>query len=359
MRKFFAIVLLASLSLLANPIAVEIINEFQTDTLLGHKVEFHETYPSGDVFLLNDTVVTPAGMAIIDTNLYLPESGYVVIDTSVLSGPFYLPPDSGFIKVYWEIFDTVVYPYDGYYDIIPAPPAGASAAKFYCWVNEGMDMWMLKDWYIDYTPTLGYENDDYIGCHVSGYVYGDGLPISGAQVTTHVPYPIYTPHPFYDQCTTYTGPDGLYAFDSLLPSRFYVKVNAAGYCVDSQQTDPLHSLEPLTEFNFTLVGIQEHNMIDVSGALYVHPNPFTHSTQIRFTIQDAGYTIQNTPLQIFDAAGRLVKSFLLPTDYSATQYGGLLSTAVSWDGTNDYGRLVAPGVYFILLPGKKIKVVKL
>jgi hypothetical protein len=352
MKKFLAIVLLAPLSLLANPIAVEIINEFQTDTILGHKVEYHETYPSAGVFLLNDTIVTPAGTAIIDTNLYLPESGYVVIDTSVLSGPFYLPPDSGFIKVYWEIYDSVIYPYDGYYDIIPAPPAGASAAKFYCWVNEGMDMWMLKDWYIDYTPTLGYENDDYEGCHVSGYVYGDGLPINGAQVTAHVVYPIYTPHPFYDQCTTYTAPDGLYAFDSLLPYRFWVKVNAAGYCVDSQLTDPLHSLEPLTDFNFTLVGIMDETIADLSPVLNVYPNPFTHSTQIRYEICDMGHEIKNTTLRIYDAAGRLVKSFLLSTDYC------LLPTAVSWDGTNDYGHEVAPGVYFVLLPGKRIKLVK-
>lgn len=209
-------------------------------------------------------------------------------------------------------------------------------------------MWMLKDWYIDYTPTFGYENDDYEGCHVSGYVYGDGSPISGAQVTAKVHYPIYTPHPFYDQCTTYTAPDGLYAFDSLLPCSFWIKVNAAGYNVDSQLTDPLHSIEPLTNFNFTLVGILDNTITDLPPVLNIHPNPFTQKTEISYES-----TASRLQAKIFDVSGRLIKKIsLLTFDFS-------LPTSVVWDGTNDYGHNVAPGVYFVLLPGRRIKVIKL
>ncbi|UCG90863.1 MAG: right-handed parallel beta-helix repeat-containing protein, partial [candidate division WOR-3 bacterium] len=57
-------------------------------------------------------------------------------------------------------------------------------------------------------------------------------------------------------------------------------------------------------------GIEEHEASkSISVFLQVSPNPFTHRTNIRYTIQDAGYTIQDMTLGIYDAAGRLVKSF--------------------------------------------------
>ena len=75
--------------------------------------------------------------------------------------------------------------------------------------------------------------------------------------------------------------------------------------------------------------------------LTISPNPSRHTTSIRYTIHDPGYTIQNPSLSIYDATGRLVKSFLLSTTYY------LLPTAVSWHADDNTGRKVGSGVYIL------------
>jgi hypothetical protein len=59
-------------------------------------------------------------------------------------------------------------------------------------------------------------------------------------------------------------------------------------------------------------------------------------------IQDPGSMNKNISFKIYDVTGRLVKIFLLPTPYS------LLPTVV-WDCTDQSGRNVAGGIYFICL----------
>jgi hypothetical protein len=77
--------------------------------------------------------------------------------------------------------------------------------------------------------------------------------------------------------------------------------------------------------------------------LHVSPNPCRNSTNIKFMIHDSGYTIQNPTLSIYDAAGRVVKSFNLEScimDQVST---------ISWDGTDQANRRVPEGVYFARL----------
>ena len=76
----------------------------------------------------------------------------------------------------------------------------------------------------------------------------------------------------------------------------------------------------------------------------IYPNPFRDKTQIKFQIPSTkSQTNSNfqTSLKIYNAAGRLVKSFSLPTTYS------LLPTVISWDGRNNAGEKVTSGVYFL------------
>ena len=91
----------------------------------------------------------------------------------------------------------------------------------------------------------------------------------------------------------------------------------------------------------------------VALQLQVYPNPFRHHTQIGYMIHDPRYTneklqnsnceMRNPTLKIFDATGRLVRDFFLPTAYY------LLPTTVSWDGTDQSNRQLGSGVYFIKL----------
>jgi len=105
---------------------------------------------------------------------------------------------------------------------------------------------------------------------------------------------------------------------------------------------------------YSSVGIEEEAelvMHDKTLSLMVYPNPFTHSTDIRFTpaplhkarpgIHDSRCTIENPELKVYDASGRLVRSFSL----SATYY--LLPTVISWSGVDDANRELPSGVYFL------------
>ncbi len=69
-----------------------------------------------------------------------------------------------------------------------------------------------------------------------------------------------------------------------------------------------------------------------------YPNPFNPSTQIRFSVPQAGHV----SLDVFDAAGRHVRTLVNDTR-AASQY------TINWDGRNDTGAVAAAGVYLYRL----------
>jgi hypothetical protein len=75
-------------------------------------------------------------------------------------------------------------------------------------------------------------------------------------------------------------------------------------------------------------------------SLQVNPNPFSNLTQIRYSILDTRYSIENPTLNIFDASGRLVKSYNLESSIQNQE------SAVFWDGCDDTGRKLPSGIYF-------------
>ncbi len=84
------------------------------------------------------------------------------------------------------------------------------------------------------------------------------------------------------------------------------------------------------------VAVEEAKAIDKPGfGLSVYPNPCHGTTKISIT-----HSAENIKLQIYDSAGRLICSFLLPAAYS------LLPTVV-WSGTDQTNRPVPSGVYFV------------
>lgn len=108
------------------------------------------------------------------------------------------------------------------------------------------------------------------------------------------------------------------------------------YTVKANDTDPSND----TLMAGCGVGVQEH-VQPKSNKLYLlqnRPNPFVQSTTINFSIPADG----RVTLEIFDAAGRLVKELVnerLPS--------GLHSFI--WDGTDDTQRHVTSGIYFYRL----------
>jgi flagellar hook assembly protein FlgD len=80
--------------------------------------------------------------------------------------------------------------------------------------------------------------------------------------------------------------------------------------------------------------------------LQATPNPFTTETQIRYTIPE----LRNPTLRIYDASGRLVKSFRI-TPYA-------LRSTLSWDGRDDQNRILGSGVYFVKLSAGSLEETK-
>ena len=73
--------------------------------------------------------------------------------------------------------------------------------------------------------------------------------------------------------------------------------------------------------------------------LQVYPNPFCGEIHIRMQIPD---NIQRISLKIYDIAGKLVKQFNQITNCQS-------SNQVVWNGTDDDGKTVANGIYFVVL----------
>ena len=80
------------------------------------------------------------------------------------------------------------------------------------------------------------------------------------------------------------------------------------------------------------------------------PNPFTTSTSIHLT--GIGQSAERIELQIYDVAGRRVRDFIL--------YPSSFILETTWDGRDEGGKVVSPGIYFISLGGSiQQKVVKI
>jgi flagellar hook assembly protein FlgD len=88
------------------------------------------------------------------------------------------------------------------------------------------------------------------------------------------------------------------------------------------------------------VGVREQELLNngQSFGLEIYPNPCNGITNIKYSL---GHSTKYAALKIYDVTGRLVKNFSLPTSHFS------LPTSVVWDGTDDIGRNVPEGIYFI------------
>ena len=345
MRRAFSFIVIMACIAYANPVAMEIVSEFQVAPTTSEQIEFrYFEYPLQDT-IINDTIplqntliITPAGSSIIDTPLYLPGMGYAIIDESVLSGNFGLPDDSGYIGVPDFEIDYLYYPSE-----LPAPQAYYSAAKFHFFVYDSSWSWpyeLVEDWYIDSTPTFGQPNDDYPGCIVTGHVYDhQGQPLSGARVTATAYenyWALLSPPQFNKCCTTYTTSDGSYLIDSLLPWYHNVSAYADGYTPDTQLTAYLRWSEPIT-VDFYLLGIGETEHTQKTARPYAFPNPFYTDLYIMLVEPTAN-------INLYDITGKLCMK-------------------VNNENLHKYIHIdcshLPEGIYFLSLPGQRIKVVKL
>ncbi|MCK4233476.1 T9SS type A sorting domain-containing protein, partial [candidate division WOR-3 bacterium] len=131
-----------------------------------------------------------------------------------------------------------------------------------------------------------------------------------------------------------------HAGDGILNYRFTFK-NFYNYAIG----------EPTGEHSFIVLpsGITENQITAGDFLIHISPNPFKEMTEIRWQITDSRLQITDDrpQLKIYDAAGRLVKNFILyPSSF-------ILPAKLEWDGSDDEGRKVTPGIYFARLSSGK------
>jgi hypothetical protein len=108
--------------------------------------------------------------------------------------------------------------------------------------------------------------------------------------------------------------------------------------------------------NTDITGITSDDVGKLAGeavSLAIHPNPFTHYTDIRWQITDDGHNTREsrTELSIYDASGRLIRDFV-----QTSVIGHQLS--VSWDGRDEHNRMLGCGVYFVQLEAQGTNITK-
>ena len=103
-------------------------------------------------------------------------------------------------------------------------------------------------------------------------------------------------------------------------------------------------------WDFTVVSLEPATGVEETKTDYTKlisleamPNPFSKLTNIRYSMLDTGYLIENMTLRIYDVGGRLVRSFHQESSIENQE------SVVSWDGTDAAGKQVPAGVYFVKL----------
>jgi len=90
--------------------------------------------------------------------------------------------------------------------------------------------------------------------------------------------------------------------------------------------------------------VEENLMVLPPKEIYLssgYPNPFRHRTTIYYNLPSIG----QVNIKIYNRTGRLVKNLINETKDAGYYY-------INWDGRDDNGKILCPGVYFVVLKTK-------
>ncbi len=104
-------------------------------------------------------------------------------------------------------------------------------------------------------------------------------------------------------------------------------------------------------FSIFPTGIEENRLLQtaVRLPLKVYPNPFRYNTTIH---------TQSQSVQIYDISGKLIKTLTNPQPQFPNPQSPIPNPSFVWDGTNEQGFKLPPGVYFIKLNLDKKEIIK-
>lgn len=102
-------------------------------------------------------------------------------------------------------------------------------------------------------------------------------------------------------------------------------------------------------YSILVTGIEDEEQIPTTYELEQnYPNPFSEKTEIEFSAP----AVENLTIKIYDILGREVRTLNIKSNLYLNHH------RVNWDGTNNNGSKVSPGVYFYHLSGRNISLTK-
>ena len=200
-------------------------------------------------------------------------------------------------------------------------------------------------------------NDDYTDTSAAGYVSSEifsaystdnGLTWSNYVDLTNTRAPGAGPGACYDEDYMTAH---LFVVDDTIYTTYIEDKDAGAYT----HGEGVETENPVRcwVFNKDLIsGIKDEETLDLAytqSTLKLYPNPFSELININFGMVRS---TEGVELKIYDAAGRLVKDPLLHTTYCP------LPTTIFWDGTDQTGRQLPFGVYFVRLKAGNVTVVE-
>ncbi len=207
-------------------------------------------------------------------------------------------------------------------------------------------LWHGNDDYNDYSAA-GYFNGEIFGAYSSDY----GITWSDYVNLTNTRTPGAGPGACHDEDYMTAC---LYVFNDSIWTTYIEDKDAGAY----PHTEGIETENPVRCWIFPtslITGIEEDQGSSAKFQeliLKISPNPFSKLINISFgighpdRIDNSSYgtgRAEGQTLRIFDASGRLIKDFFLPTAYS------LVPTTIKWSGTDRFDRPVPAGVYFVEL----------
>ncbi|MDH4210904.1 MAG: NF038122 family metalloprotease [candidate division WOR-3 bacterium] len=163
-----------------------------------------------------------------------------------------------------------------------------------------------------------------INCTLTVSVVGNGI-------VNRVPDLPYYPRGSEVELTAVPDPGWIFSFWS-------------GNLWGSQNPDTiLMNADKQVTANFILDTYIEENELNQNRGTYfsIFPNPSSGATEMRYSVQDAGYALQDISLLVYDVTGKLVKDF--SAQLSVTGY----PSSVTWDGRDANGKPTPNGIYFV------------
>lgn len=225
--------------------------------------------------------------------------------------------------------------FGGFY--LPAPESNQSINLFY-YMDQG---WSQEGYYLDNSPTFGFENDTInANGNIEGFVK-DSLdtPIEGVKV-------IYGYEDMYPGLPIYvvTNSEGYFNLRGLSTFKRLEFEKAGFYAPDTTVFIYPDSTIQINIKMQTVIGVTESpEPHALSYELKQNfPNPFNSSTTFYYVLGDEGYV----EINIYDEKGELVENL-----FKGNQYKG--EYKINWNADN-----LSSGIYFYELKTKDIKLSK-